>query len=267
MTWLLLALLSTSFAEDSKFAGTEKPAEEAAKPEGSLAAEFGGSLTTGNSDFFTLASTVKGGYKWNKNKVSLIAGALYGAGRVDADGSGALNGPELTAPRVRNAQRFTGDARYDRFFGERNSLYLLAGAFHDPFGGYDLRSHQQFGYSRLLVKSESTEVVTEIGADYAQEKYVSSVDPRYQDIFAARVMIGLKHKFNESVSFEDTFEVYENVIDFADVRILNSAALVSKLSGKFSLKVSHTLIFDNVPVEGFQKLDQTTMVTFVATIF
>ena len=54
-----------------------------------------------------------------------------------------------------------------------------------------------------------------------------------------------------------------------------------KLSDKMSLKLSHNVTFDNVPVlisdggtpddasddERFAKLDQTTMVTFVASIF
>jgi putative salt-induced outer membrane protein YdiY len=52
-----------------------------------------------------------------------------------------------------------------------------------------------------------------------------------------------------------------------DVRLLNTAAINTKLSDVFTLKLSNQLTFDNVPVEGFQKLDQTTMVTFVASIF
>jgi hypothetical protein len=68
------------------------------------------------------------------------------------------------------------------------------------------------------------------------------------------------------VVISETIEVYESVLDFEDVRLLNTASLTSSLSGKLSLKLSHTLIFDNVPVEGFEPLDQTTMITLVATL-
>lgn len=266
MSMFLLAMMSLANAEDPTFVGAEKPPTEEVKPEAKLGAELGGSLTTGNSDFYQISAGLNGSYKWDKNKLGLVAGALLGSGRVDSDGSGALNGVERTSDRVRNAQRVFGDARYDRFFGEKNSLYALAGAFHDPFAGYDLRSHEQLGFSRVLVKNDDTSWVVEVGADYAQENYVSGVDPGYQDIFAARVMTAFSHKFSESVGFQDTLEIYENVLEFEDMRILNSASISSKLSNKLSLKLSHTLIFDNVPVEGFQKLDQTTMATFVASI-
>ena len=64
----------------------------------------------------------------------------------------------------------------------------------------------------------------------------------------------------------DTAEIYENVVDPADLRVLNTAFLTSKISDKLSLKLSHTLTFDNVPVEGFRPLDQVTMLTLVATL-
>ena len=48
--------------------------------------------------------------------------------------------------------------------------------------------------------------------------------------------------------------------------MLNAAAFSAKLSDKFSIKLSHQLTFDNVPVEGFRTLDQTTLVTLVATV-
>jgi hypothetical protein len=73
-----------------------------------------------------------------------------------------------------------------------------------------------------------------------------------QTIFAGRVLVAVSHAFDHSVGISDTFELYENVITPEDVRI--------------PLKLSHARIFDDVPVEGFQKLDLTTLVTFVATI-
>jgi putative salt-induced outer membrane protein YdiY len=143
---------------------------------------------------------------------------------------------------------------------------VLAGAFHDPFAGFDLRAHEQVGYSRHLVNNDRTEVRAEIGADWAQENYVDEVDPNYANVLAVRVLLGVTHEFSDSVTLSDTAEVYENVIVVDDVRILNTATLTSALSGKLSVKLTHTLIFDNVPVAGFRPLDQTTMITLVASL-
>ena len=126
-----------------------------------------------------------------------------------------------------------------------------------------MRSHQQIGYSHLLVSTKRTEVRAEGGVDYAQEWRTTD---EFANILAARVLLGAQHAFNDNVVIADTFEVYENVIDLADLRILNTASLTAALDSKLSLKVSHSLIFDNVPVEGFQPLDQTLGVTLVATL-
>lgn len=262
---MLLAALAPAMAEDPVFAGTET-GETIEKPEATASVELGGVYNTGNAEFYTVNAAARGAWKWQQNRLSALAGANLGAAIPDTDGDGRVNAKERKAGYTQNVKRYFAEGRYDRFISERSSLYVLGGAFVDPFAGYDLRSHEQIGISRQLVKTEDTLLVGEIGFDWAQENYVAGVDPNYQDIFAGRVLIGFSHTFNEGVSFTDTFELYENVADLADLRLLNTATLSSALSSKLSLKLSHSLIFDNVPVEGFEKLDQTTMITLVATL-
>jgi len=267
-------LLTPSFAEDSEFAGTEAPViEEVAEdkePETKLSAEFGTAFATGNAIFYTVAGSITASHEWDRNKLGAIGGINLGAAKADADGDGLLSQAERDADYARNVQRYFAEGRYDRFLSDKDSIYVLAGAFQDPFAGYDLRSHEQVGYSRRLIKNDTSELVTELGFDYAQENYtdeaVAGGSEPYQDVFAARILLGGSHTFNDSVSVSNTFEYYQNVVDFNDVRILNTAALTTTLSGKLSLKLSHSLIFDNVPVEGFVSLDQTTMATLVASI-
>jgi len=261
-----LTLSTLALAADPEFAGTVKDGKSIEEPEAKLTAELGGSLTTGNSEFYTLTGGINSSYRWQRSKLALMGGALAGSTRVDANADGTLSDAERSVPMQANAKRYYADARYDLFLSGKDSLYALAGAFHDPFGGYDSRTHEQLGYSRALVKTESTTIVAEIGFDIAQENYVETVDPNYKSIFAARGMLGVSHKFSEGVGFEDTLEVYENVVDAKDLRLLNTASLVSALSSKLSLKLSHRLIFDNVPVEGFRTTDQTMQVTLVASI-
>lgn len=264
---LIMLLMSSALAAESEFAGTEKPPEET--PEEAVytaSLEFGGVYAAGNSESYALSGAANASAKWRNNKFSMLGAINRGSSRVDVDGDGRIDATERAAPMVKNVERYSIQGRYDRFLSAKDSLYVLAGAYSDQFAGFDLRSHQQLGYSRTLVASESTSLVAELGFDYAQENYVAGIDPNYADVFAARLMIGLAHKFNENVSFTDTVEAYENVMDPNDLRLLNTATLSASLSNRLALKLSHSLIFDNVPVEGFRKLDHTSMVTLVATL-
>jgi len=228
--------------------------------------------------FYTIYANATGSYKWDKNKLGAEAKATIGQSKVDADGDGILSDSERRDPFKPSAERYSLDARYDRFLSDKDSLYLLGGAFSDKFAGYDFRTHEQLGYSRVIVDqahpvSEAedapalkTKLVGEIGIDVAQENFVEGVDPQTDLIIAGRAMLGLTHQITEETSFADTIEAYENVQDPEDLRVLNTASLSTKFSDKVSFKISDNLLFDNVPVTGFRKLDHTFMVTLVASI-
>lgn len=265
MLLALMTLLAPAHAQDVPFAGTTDAPEERVAEESTtnLSAELGGMWTSGNASAYVLTGAAQFGRRWKANQFSAAAGANLGAAVPDADGNGFLDDDERDVGFVRNSRRVQGEARYDRFLSDRDSIYVLAGAFHDTFAGFDLRSHEQVGYSRLFVNEEKSQVRGEIGLDYAQEWRTT---PEFANILAARVLVGASHQFNENVGIADTFEIYENFLDLEDVRILNTATFTSTLSSQFSLKLSHALIFDNVPVEGFRKLDQTTAITLVATL-
>ena len=264
---LIVLLAGLASAQDAEFAETVKKAEEAKKPETSMSAELGGALAAGNTAAYNISAGVGGSHKWSANKFTFGIGGMYGQSVADGDGDGVLSNPERDVGYVTNQQQGTADVRYDRFFGEKNSLYFLAGALIDPFAGFASRTHEQIGYSRLIVKTDETTLVGEIGFDWAQENYVAGVDPGYKDVFAARGMVGFKHTFNESVSFQDTFEVYPNVIELDDVRILNTASLSAKLSDKLGFKTTYNLRFDNVPVTpAYRKTDHALTASLVVTL-
>ena len=273
MSSLLIVLLwgAPALAEESTFEGTEDADQAFEAPEADLSVEIGGAYGAGNTVFVTLNGLVHGGYKWDRNKITLDLGANYGLSKSDADGDGILEDSERAAESIESARKIDANLRYDRFFGKSDSLYVLSGALIDPFAGYALRTHEQFGWSHRFVGTEKASFLGELGADYAQEQYVEGADPLYQDVIAARVMLTGMVQLNESVSLSDTIEAYENVIDFADLRLLNQAAVTAKLSDVFSLKLSHTLTFDNQPVVlddvALRKLDHTGLVTLVASIF
>lgn len=263
---LVLLCATLTFAQEPEFSETIKEVEEVEEPKRSLGAELGGALSAGNSAAYTVNMGITGGYRWKNNKFSGNAAGLYGRSVVDADGDGILGQPERDGGYTTNQQQATVDLRYDRFFAKQNSLYFLTGLLHDRFAGFETRTHQQLGYSRLLVETDQTELVSEIGFDWAQENYYANQDPSYKNVFAARLMVGLTHTFNEAVTFKNHAEIYPNVVVLEDVRVLNTASLAAKLTDKLGFKTSYNLRFDNQPVPGFRKADHAITASLVVTI-
>ena len=170
---------------------------------------------------YTVNAGLNFGSRWDRNKIGAIAGATTGAAIPDLDASGFIDEDERLGGYVENARRAFGEVRYDRFVSDKDSVYALVGAFHDIFAGFDLRSHEQIGYSRLLIANDKTELRGEVGADWAQEWRTTD---EYANIIAGRLAAAVTHQFNENVGISDSFELYENILDTADLRILNTAA-------------------------------------------
>lgn len=265
--WVVAAVLGqAAWAEDSEFEGTEEAGQLFEETETRLSVELGGALAKGNTDFWVINGLGAASHKWHRNQVAGEAGANLGQGVGDADGDGRLSEEERSRGLQQTAEKYWLEVRYDRFVGQRDSLYVLLGALVDPFAGYDLRSHEQIGYSRILLETD-TRVLAEVGMDIAQEVYVPDVEPGYANVLAARAMVGIDHWFSDDVAFVDTLEAYENVVDLEDLRVLNEVALTTRLSDVFSVKLSHKLTWDNRPVEGFRSTDHTALVTLVASVF
>lgn len=262
---LVLALLHAASAAESTFAGAQAPGQEFGAPRTEVSAELGGSWSTGNTVSYTLNAAIAASRRWRRNQVGASLLANVGRGLADGDGDGTLSEAEREAPMVETARKYQAELRYDRFLGKRDSVYALTGTLADPFSGYDNRSHLQAGYSRALVSGPPLALVVELGADVAREDFVAGVEPDVATIYAARAMGGLAYAFGPSVQVAERVEVYENILEPLDVRVLNTASLSGKLDGALSLKLSHTLTFDNRPVEGFRPLDTTTLATLVAS--
>lgn len=268
MSSIMLSLLVVplALAEDPTFQEAKDEEKVYEAPDNDLSVEIGGAVASGNAVYYTINGLASGGRKWHRNEMKLDMFANYGAAKSDTDADGTLSEQEREAELTVNTKRIGGELRYDRYVSDKSSLYVLAGALSDTFAGYDLRTHEQLGYAYRIIDTETSLLATEVGFDYAQENYVDGVDPNTANIFAARAQIEASTVLNEDVSLSEKLEVYENVLDVHDVRVLNTAAVAVKLSDTFSLKLSNSLTFDNVPVEGYQKLDTVSLVTLVASL-
>lgn len=282
---LLTLLVAPALAQDVALTGTQDPGKKFETPETHLSAEFGGAWTTGNTQTWTLNGSLNGSHRVKRSEVSLKLGANVGQSVIDGDANAFLDNAERAAGYVPTAQKYTGTLRYDYYVGAKDTLYLQVETLIDPFAGFANRTQGELGYRRILAETDKLNVVGELGAGLAREQYVDDGNEATPDaavFLGVSAKLGLDYAFNENVSLEEDVEFYDPFYNFTaaesavdDFRLGNTIAIVSKLSDKFSLKVSHQLRFDNVPnsvtladgtIAEFQKFDQTTMATFVASI-
>ncbi len=230
-----------------------------------LSGALAGSMVTGSTSLGTLEAGSDLGWRGPRVGLGAIGSARMGRGAVDADGSGHLDRRERRSRWVETAKRLEGDVRLDHRLGARHVIYGVAGALHDPFAGYALRTHEQAGLGRKLVDTASTDLVAEAGVDVAQERYVETVEAEDTSVVAARLWVGLAHRFDK-VGWRQTIEVFENLQNHADLRVLHGAALVAPLGAGLALEPTHTLAWDHQPLEGYAALDQTTLLRLVASL-
>lgn len=270
MPILLLLLAMTSYGADTETVAFSVPTEtqkEVDAPIGKLSAQLGGALTTGNSVYYSVSGGLNGSFRWKRSQIAGSFDGQYVRGIADTNSDGRLDEDERLLGLIDTARQLGGLIRYDWFVSDRSSIYGILGALSQPFAGLDIRGHEQIGYGHAVVKTPDALFRIELGLDYAQEKYVQEIDPNFNMFLAGRIMMAAEYTFNQHVKISNTLEVYENVFDVNDLRLYNVATLSTKISDRFSLNLSHRLAFDNVPVEGYQSLDQSTFVTLVANIF
>jgi putative salt-induced outer membrane protein YdiY len=264
---LLFPLLTAHAADPSDSTFAAAPAgTEADKPVTTASIDAGATWTSGNTEAFTFSAAGRAAHMWEKNKLGLEILMNYGRSISDANDDLRLDEAERAAGFADDVAHYQADLRYDRFLSDTNTVYGLVGWYRDVFAGYDSRIHGQVGVAHYFVKNDTTEFTGELGFDVANEDYVEFISPPNDVIYAIREGLSVKHKFNEDVGIEEKLEAYESVEDFSDTRVLNTLALTSNVSGKLAVKLSHSLAFDNVPVENFEKLDQLAMASLVLTL-
>lgn len=284
---MFLLMVASTLAAESTFAGTQEPIE-VKKAETRLTANLGGNLAVGNSESFSLGAGLTFTNKWKSNQIGVLGAAALGYGAVDANADGFLSAAERCLgvkgnPCQPTTEMFALEGRYDRYFTERSSLYLLVGGLHDKFAGFQLRSHVQVGYAFHILDTERDKLKAEVGVDFANEAYVEGVVPSSTKLLAAQVAAVYSHSFSENVGFSNSLTIYEPMLTqpdgspfapyFTDLRITNVASINAKLSNKFSITFSDTLAWRMEPVaapvgvnEKRSPVDNSLTVALVASI-
>lgn len=223
------------------------------------AAQAGAVLTTGNANITTVSGGLNVSRKSAGNKIAAEASAAYAKSSIrvaqDANANGTLEANEIQVTEATTAEQWNVKTRYDRFFTEKNSGYLSARLEANEPAGKELVGGAQAGYSRLLLKSDRSEVTAEIGYDYQYENFVVEGDAL--NIHSARGFLGYAGKLSEDTQVDASTEWLLNLnsedtpageVDALDDTRMNAkTGLTTKLWKDVAFRFSFTAKYDNAP--------------------
>ena len=256
---MLLAFPFIAHAQDP--AADEKKAEETKSDEGcSGSGEAGLAMTSGN----TQSENINIKFNIKKEdplwKYGFYFNALRSKGEVN-------DSYDVTA----NQYETGASAGYK--FDERSYMVGAARYQDDEFSPYSYQFVLSLSYGYMVVKNPNTEFFVEIGPGYRRldpQPYEEisgvppvtvEIDPGAENNFVGRGLIGYKHKFNDSTSFENIslVEAGSNNTYFQ-----NDAGLTVSMSERLALKLAYQIRYNSEVREELEKTDQliTTNVVF-----
>jgi putative salt-induced outer membrane protein YdiY len=234
---LALALLpGLAWADDPKFEYRQPDDKPPPATTFKANAQLGLLWVSGNSESIGFSANALFGVKRYHNAFeSFVQGAYARAGTSSLGKGGPID------TQTDAAKNWLFRARYDRFLGERNSLFASYGMSGDTLAGYDYRIEPQVGFSRLFIKNDINMLRGELGYDYTYDHYLAGTDPRHKDFHSARAFIGIEHKLTPFAGFLEGFELLWALNDLEHVRINSLSSLSATISKHVTLKINLTV--------------------------
>jgi putative salt-induced outer membrane protein YdiY len=251
----------------------EKAAAEAAKEDvTSLAASLGGSSSTGNTRVYQVNAGVD--FKLVRQPHGFGANAAFGYGQADLPNDAEENYEQTSG-------NFNAKARYDFYFTRMDGVFAASAFRWDHFAGLDARVQGQLGYLRYLLREENHRFWGEVGYDLTYDNYYPLPNPAFDPeedegpdnlaridqgddvIHSGRLFLGYENKLNAVLTYVGGLEGLMNVEEAKDTRVNFDNALRSAIATNLQLEVKFTLLFDNVPVLGAEKVDTQTLVNLI----
>jgi hypothetical protein len=229
------------------------PAFAADPPEWTATADLSYVKTGGNAEASTLGFKGNVAYKWDKNRLFLVAGGIrsssstisyFAVGPTDADSS-----VTRVSLSQKTAENYLVDGGYDRTLSDRLYATVGAGFERNVFAGVDSRVNVRTGAGYTWSAADVHAFKTALLVSLTHQSEVVP-DPSTDDTF-----IGLRFTADFASTFgpdgRNTFKSLavadENLQTTADFRLkwLNTFAVA--MSRKLALQVGYLAMFDNMP--------------------
>jgi len=212
----------------------------------------------GNSQSIGVSGSGLVGMRHYHNELTISGGGTYVSSYSSSYGKG---GPLDTSDT--SAANWLIRGRYDRYFLQKNAVFVVFQSNGDKPAGFVYRLEPQVGYARLFFKSDRQTFKGEIGFDYTYEHRVSGTDPRNVDYYSGRLFFFYENKFTPYASFSEGLEMLEAFNHTESFRLNSVTSLSSTIYKNIALKLNFTLKFNNDPGA---RPTPTTMVTDPVTM-
>ncbi len=221
----------------------------------------GGQGAAGNSRL--LALTANGTFETRFSDNGLGASLLANYGRSGVPGQSVQTPTE-------NVQ---GRLRYDRYIIDQASFFLISTGRHDRFQGIDFRLNIDPGFKYLFVTEQSNAIWAEAGYDF---QYDVRRDDALVDAMgvrlpldktavdhSSRLFLGLRHAFNEQVTFASGVEYLQSLVDTTRNRINVDALFAAKVGAGLAVGLGFGLRYDHAPLPGKEQVDTIGNVSLI----
>lgn len=247
-------------ADDPKFAHGK--ADEVAKlPPWAASVTAGFGMTTGNAQSVNFTGAGMVSHRFTPNDM-LAFDATVAFQRSTVQTAVDVNGDGVIAPdEVLNITQSVSEAwgtrlRYDHFFDPMNGVYGLILAGGDIPAGKQFVGSAQAGYSRVLLRTATSELIGEAGLDYSYQRYVVG-DPNSINFAAVRAFLGYLGNPTKDLSYNASVEYLGNLSEqntptgrvgaFGDNRAIGKLGVTWKIFGDGSLGFRFRALYDSAP--------------------
>ncbi|MGH6966153.1 MAG: DUF481 domain-containing protein [Phenylobacterium sp.] len=203
-------------------------------------ADFGGSISTGNTDDYGVTTSIALARKtpvWEHD--------------IDLRVSFKSEDKKTTTDRY--------FATYALIRNLTPRLYVggILWAERDRFAGYNYRFSEGVGLGYRLIKKPDLKLTFEAGPALRESEYL---ERGYEATVAARTAGYLTWQVAPRLEFSQSVVTY---LDTENSTLLSTSALTTKLQGKISARASYEVRHEDNPPEGREHTDTTTRATLV----
>jgi len=208
-------------------------------------AELGGTMTTGNTETSTLKAKLDMKHEIAEWKNAYFADVLY-----SEDGEN------------KTASRWSVGAKGGYVIDETSTIFVLGEHERDEFSDYDSVSSFAAGYSKRLMKTDSSMLDLDVGPGY---KYFDLQQGSSEKTGILHLGLAYENALSETSKFTQVL-----VSDFAfkdDVSTLSRSetAITANIMGELAMKLGLTIRHDNNASVGQKSIDTETTITLLYT--
>lgn len=232
----------------------------------------GGQSATGNAQL--LAATANGTFDLRRGMNG------FGASLLGNYAEGAPPGQAVQ----RTTQNVQGRLRYELFFVDNGSGFLLLTGRNDYFQGVDFRLNIDPGVKYLFENAADSQLWAEAGYDFqyqidnddarvlkdsAGKPVALAGVPVIDDVpktwidHSVRLFVGFKHAFTKEVTLATGLEYLQSVVDSTRYRANFDGLVAAKLAAGFSLGFGFTARYDHDPLPGKVDTDTATTLSLI----